>query len=116
MGAALVAKDDRLPARSVAVVDQPSSLLPELTGIALALEGYLGEEDLNNVNILTDSLSSMQLLRSMQRGYFGITSLCHSIDAQHDSFWCMWSSYLTGARGWDTLCASLRFVHTEESS
>ncbi len=113
MGAALVAKDDRLPARSVAVVDQPSSLRQELTGIALALEDYLGEEDLN---ILTDSISSMQLLRSMQRGYFGITSLCHSIDAQHDSFWCMWSSYLTGARGWDALRASLRFVHTEESS
>ena len=35
MGAALVAKDGRLPARGVAVFGQPSSLRPELTGIAL---------------------------------------------------------------------------------
>ena len=67
MGAAMVAKDDRLPARSVAVFGPPSSLRPELTGIAIALEDCPGEEDLN---ILTDSLSSMRLLRSMQRGDF----------------------------------------------
>ena len=51
MGAAMVAKDDRLPARSVAVFGPPSSLRPELTGIAMDCPG---EEDLN---ILTDSLS-----------------------------------------------------------
>ena len=38
MGAALVAKDGRLPARSAAVFGQPSSIRQELTGIALALE------------------------------------------------------------------------------
>ena len=70
MGAALVAKDGRLPARSSAVFGQPSSIRPELTGIALALEDCPGEEDLN---ILTDSLSSMQLLRSMQRGDFPLS-------------------------------------------
>jgi hypothetical protein len=38
MRAAYVAKDNRLPSRSVAVFDQPSSIRPELTGILLALE------------------------------------------------------------------------------
>ncbi len=65
MGAALVAKGGRLPVRSVTVFGQPSSIRPELTGITLALEDCPGEEDLN---VLTDSLSSMQLLMSMQRG------------------------------------------------
>ncbi len=36
MGVAYVAKDNRLPSRSVAVFGQPSSIRPELTGIALA--------------------------------------------------------------------------------
>jgi hypothetical protein len=36
-----------------------------MSGIARALEDCPGEEDLN---ILTDSLSSMRLLKSMQRG------------------------------------------------
>jgi hypothetical protein len=70
MGTALVAKDGRLPARSVAIFRQPSSLRLELTGIALALEDCPGEEDLN---ILTDSLSSMYLLKSMQRGDFPLS-------------------------------------------
>jgi hypothetical protein len=64
MGAALVAKEGRLPARSdgsVAVFGQSSSLLPDLTGIALVLEDCPGEEDLN---ILIDSPSSMRLLQS----------------------------------------------------
>jgi ribonuclease HI len=74
MGAALVAKDGRMPARSVAVFGQPSSIRPELTGIALAVEDCPGEEDLN---ILTDSLSSMQLLRSMQRGDFPLSLYRH---------------------------------------
>ena len=43
MGAAIVAKDDRLPARSVAVFGPPSSLRPGLTGIAIALEDCPGE-------------------------------------------------------------------------
>ena len=38
MGAAFVAKDDRLAERSVAVFGPPSSISSELTGIALALE------------------------------------------------------------------------------
>ncbi len=70
MGAAMVAKDGRLPARRVAVFGQPSSRLPELIGLALALEYCPGEEDLN---ILTDSLSSMRLLKSMKRGDFPLS-------------------------------------------
>ncbi len=65
----LVAKGGRLPARSVTVFGQPSLIRPELTGIALALEECPGEEDLN---ILTYSLSSMQLLMRMQRGGFSL--------------------------------------------
>ncbi len=71
MGAAYVAKDNRLPSRSAAVLGQPSSIRPELTGIALALEDCPGKEDLN---IITDSLSSMRLLKNMQRQVF----LCSS--------------------------------------
>ena len=74
MGAAMVAKDGRLPARSATVFGQPSSIRPELTGIALALEDCPGEEDLN---VLTDSLSSMQLLKSMQRGDFPLSLYRH---------------------------------------
>ena len=76
MGAAMVAKDDRLPARSVAVFGPPSSLRPELTGIAIALEDCPGEEDLT---ILTDSLSSMRLLKSMQRGDFPLSLHRHPV-------------------------------------
>ena len=76
MGAAMVAKDGRLPARSVAVFGQPSSLRPELTGIAIALEDCPSEEDLN---ILTDSLSSMRLLKSMQRGDFPLSLHRHPV-------------------------------------
>ncbi len=61
----LVAKDGSLPALIVAVFGQPSSLRPELTGVTMALEDCLGEEELT---ILPDSLSSMRLLKSMQRG------------------------------------------------
>ena len=70
MGAAMVAKDNRLPARSVAVFGQPSSLRPELSGIAIALEDCPGEQDFS---ILTDSLSSMRLLKTMQRGDFPLS-------------------------------------------
>ena len=67
MGAAFVSKDGRVPARSVAVYGSPSSLRPELTGIALACEASPMDEDLT---ILTDSLSGMCLLKSMQRKDF----------------------------------------------
>ena len=64
MGAAYVSIGGRLPSQSVSVFGQPSSILPELTGIAMALKDCPDEEDLN---ILTDSLSAIMLLRSMQR-------------------------------------------------
>jgi len=76
MGAAYVTKDNRLPPRSVAVFGQPSSIRPELTGIALVLEDCPGEEDLN---ILTDSLSSMRLLKSMQRKDFPLQLYRHPV-------------------------------------
>jgi len=76
MGAAYVAKDNRLPSRSVAVFGPPSSIRPELTGIALALEDCPGEEDLN---IITDSLSSMRLLKSMQRQDFPLQLYRHTV-------------------------------------
>jgi ribonuclease HI len=76
MGAAVVAKDGRMQARSAAVFGQPSSIRPELTGIALALEGCPAEEDLS---ILTDSLSSMRLLRSMQRSDLPLSLYRHSV-------------------------------------
>ena len=67
MGAAFVALGNRVPARSVAVFGSEMSVRPELSGIALALEYCLAEEDLA---ILTDSKASMDLLRSMQRKDF----------------------------------------------
>ena len=76
MGAAVVAKDGRMQARSAAVFGQPSSIRPELTGIALALEGCPTEEDLN---ILTDSLSSMRLLMGMQRRDLPLSLHRHSV-------------------------------------
>ena len=71
-----MAKDNRLPSRSVAVFGQPSSIRPELTGIALALEECPGEEDLN---IITDSLSSMRLLKNMQRQGFPLQLYRHTV-------------------------------------
>ena len=66
MGVAMVSKDNRIQSRSVAVYGPLSSIRrrPELTGISLAVEDCPIEEDLN---ILTDSLSALQLLRGMQR-------------------------------------------------
>lgn len=64
MGAAFVALGDRVPARSVAVFGTEASIRPELTGLALALEECSYQEDLT---VLTDSKSSMDLLQSMQR-------------------------------------------------
>ncbi len=72
MGAAFVSIGGRVPARSVAVVGAASSTRPELTGIALALEESLPEEDLT---ILTDSLVAMttQALFSMRRAYYPLS-------------------------------------------
>jgi ribonuclease HI len=67
MGAAFVSKDNRLPARSVAVFGQPASIRPELAGLALPLEDCPLDEDLN---ILTDSQSSIDLLKALQRKDF----------------------------------------------
>ena len=60
MGAAMVPMGTRIQARSVAVFGSASSLRPELTGITLALDCPQDED----LNILTDSLSSMLLLNS----------------------------------------------------
>jgi ribonuclease HI len=76
MGAAFVAKDDRLVERSVAVLGPPSSIRPELTGIALALEACPKEEELT---ILTDCLSAMRLLQSTQRRDFPLWLHRHSV-------------------------------------
>jgi ribonuclease HI len=67
MGAAMVPMGNRIQARSVAVFGSASSIRPELTAITIALEDCPEEEDLN---ILTDSLSSMRLLKSLQRRDF----------------------------------------------
>jgi hypothetical protein len=78
MGAAVVTNDSdgRMQARSVAVFGRPSSIRPELTWIALALEGCPAEKDLN---ILTDSLSSMRLLMGMQRRDLPLSLYRHSV-------------------------------------
>ena len=67
MGAAMVPMGNRIQARSAAVFGSASSIRPELTGITIALEDCPEDEDLN---ILTDSLSSMLLLKSFQRKDF----------------------------------------------
>ena len=76
MGAAFVAKDDRLKERSVAVLGPPSSIRPELTGIALALEECPKEVELT---ILTDCLSAMRLLQSTQRRDFPLWLHRHTV-------------------------------------
>jgi ribonuclease HI len=69
MGAAYVALDNRLPPRSESfvVLGPPSSMRGELSGIDAAVADAPGEEDLT---ILTDSLTSIQKLASMQRQDF----------------------------------------------
>jgi len=90
MGAAMVPIGTRVQARSAAippptstgeercsynaVFGSASSLRPELTGITLALEDCPQDEDLN---ILTDSLSSMLLLNSLQRKDFPLSLYRH---------------------------------------
>ncbi len=89
MGAAVVAKDGRIKARSVAVLGQPSSIRPELTGIALAPEGCPAKEDLN---ILTDSLShgSMRLLMGMQRKDLPLSLHRQSVRHCSDNYCYTW--------------------------
>ncbi len=60
----------------MAVFGQPSSILQELTGIALALEDCPGEKD---VNVITESLSSMKLLKNMQRQDFPLQLYRHTV-------------------------------------
>ncbi len=72
----MVAKDGCLPLRSVAVFGQLSSIQPELTGIALAMEDCPGEDVLN---ILTDSLGAMKLLKSIQRKDFTLELYRHPV-------------------------------------
>ena len=67
MGAAFVALGDKVSARSAAVFGTETSVRPELTGLAMALEECPVHEDLT---LLTDSKSSMDLLQSMQRADF----------------------------------------------
>jgi len=76
MGAAMVPMGPRLRARSTAVFGSALSLRPELTGISIALEDCPVEEDLN---ILTDSLSSMLLLKSLQRRDFPLSLYRHPV-------------------------------------
>ena len=76
MGAAFVASGNRVPARSVVVFGSEMSVRPKLSGIALALEYCLAEEDLA---ILTDSKASIDLLRSMQREDFRMWLYRHPV-------------------------------------
>ena len=87
MGAAFVALGNRVAARSVAVFGSEMSVRPELSGIALALEYSLSQEDLAR---LTDSKASMDLLRSMQREDFCCGT--KSTGALNDSFLGMWTA------------------------
>ena len=63
MYAAYAAKENRISAHCVAVYGSSSSIRPELTAIAMAYEDVRREEDLT---ILTDSLSCLVLLKSLQ--------------------------------------------------
>ena len=64
MGVAFVALGDKVPACSAGVFGSEASIQPELTGLAMALEECPVQEDLT---LLIDSKSSMDLLQSMQR-------------------------------------------------
>lgn len=75
---------DRVPAGSVAVFGSETSIRPELTGLTLALEKCPVEE---NLTVLTDSKSSMELLQSMQR-----TSLCGSTGILLGNSCFMWTA------------------------
>ena len=72
----MVAKDEKNQSRSVAVYGPPSSIRPEPAGISLAVEECPVEE---NLNILTDSLSALQLLRGMLRKDFPLGLHRHTV-------------------------------------
>jgi len=76
MGAAMVPMGNRIQARSAAVFGSASSIRPELTGITMALEECPEGEDLN---ILTDSLSAMLLLKNLQRKDFPLSLYRHPV-------------------------------------
>ena len=67
MGAAYVALDGRIPARSFVVLGPPSSMRAELSGMDEVATDAPIDEDLT---VLTDSLSSIQKLVCMQRQDF----------------------------------------------
>ena len=67
MGAAYVALGNRIPSRSFVVLGPPSAMRSELSGLDQALADTLAENDLT---LLTDSLSSITKLMSMQRQDF----------------------------------------------
>ena len=67
MGAAYVSLGDRLPARSFVVLGPPSAMRAELSGLDQAVADAPADEELT---ILTDSLSSIQKLESLQRKDF----------------------------------------------
>ena len=76
MGAAFVSLGERLPARSAAILGPPSSVRPELAGIAMACEDCPREVDLT---VLTDSVSCMRLLMSLQRTDFPLSLYRHPV-------------------------------------
>jgi len=67
MGAAYVALGNRIPPRSFVVLGPPSAMRSELSGLDQALADAPAETDLT---LLTDSLSSITKLMSMQRQDF----------------------------------------------
>ena len=67
MGAAYASRNSEMPARSVAVYGSPSSARPEMTAINMACQDCPTDTDLT---VLTDSLSCMQMLKSLQRRDF----------------------------------------------
>ena len=76
MGAAMVAKDNKIQSQSVAFYGPPSLIRPEMAGISLAVEKCPVEEDLK---ILTDRLSAIYLLRDIQRRYFPLLLQRHTV-------------------------------------
>ncbi len=78
MGAAYAVKDNRLPSRSVAGFGQPSWISQDIFSgrTPRCLEDCPGEEDLN---IITESLSSMRLLQNMQNQDFPLQLYSHTV-------------------------------------
>ena len=76
MGAAYASRNSEMPARSVAVYGSPSSARPEMTAINMACQDCPTDTDLT---VLTDSLSCMQMLKSLQRRDFPLWLYRHPI-------------------------------------